>query len=656
MSEFSAATGSSAIETSKSLTSSSKPAVIADLNDNPPETDDDLILTPDLSSLVIASGLVNDENSQDRSSAAYNDGDSVDGESKRLSRLGKSRSRNKVELPLDAVAEADGEQPGQGPPSREEKVSSLKTGLVHVARKMPKNAHAHFILGLMYQRLGQPLKAVTAYEKAAEILLKCDEEIDRPEFLSLVQLHQAQCILLGNMGDYGSDKELEPEVIEETIAKMKESVKRDSRQAAVWNTLGYILLKSSRVQSAISILSTLMALVPGNLDCICNLGLAYLQRGNIELSEKCFQQLLLKDQNHPAALINYAALMLCKHGSIVAGPGASGDEGSPADQLASINVAKECLLVAVKANPKSAHIWANLGYTYYIIGDYKSSSRCLEKAAKLDPSCMPIRYAVAMLRIKETERSQDPSEHISWAGNEMASILREGDPGMIEPAIAWSGLALVHKTQHEIATTYESGPITDSVSEISERAAFCLKQAVAENPDDAVQWHQLGLHSLCTQQFQASAKYLKAAVSRLRDCSYMWSNLGVSLLLSKEPSQAEEVFKRALSLSTPQQAHTIFSNLGILYRHQKQYDRAKAMFTKALELRPGYAPAYNNLGLVFVAEGRLEGAKYCFEKAFQTDPLLDAAKSNFIKVASILKASTEPSSLRPQDSSRPVQD
>lgn len=28
-------------------------------------------------------------------------------------------------------------------------------GLVHVARKMPKNAHAHFILGLMYQRMGQ---------------------------------------------------------------------------------------------------------------------------------------------------------------------------------------------------------------------------------------------------------------------------------------------------------------------------------------------------------------------------------------------------------------------------------------------------------------------------------------------------------------------
>lgn len=41
--------------------------------------------------------------------------------------------------------------------------------------------------------------------------------------------------------------------------------------------------------------------------------------GNLELSAKCFQELILKDQNHPAALVNYAAILLCKYGSVVAG-------------------------------------------------------------------------------------------------------------------------------------------------------------------------------------------------------------------------------------------------------------------------------------------------------------------------------------------------
>lgn len=114
-------------------------------------------------------------------------------------------------------------------------------------------------------------------------------------------------------------------------------------------------------------------------------------------------------------------------------------------------------------------------------------------------------------------------------------------------------------------------------------------------------------------------------------------NIGVSLQLSEEQSQAEEVFKRALSLATTQEAHVILSNLGILYRHQKKYQLAKAMFSKSLELKPGYAPAFNNLGLVFVAEGLLEEAKYCFEKALQSDPMLDAAKSNSIKVTTMSK-------------------
>lgn len=227
----------------------------------------------------------------------------------------------------------------------------------------------------------------------------------------------------------------------------------------------------------------------------------------------------------------------------------------------------------------------------------------------------------------------------------------------------------------------------------------CLNQAISEDPDDAIQWNQLGMHSLCTQQFKTSQKYLKASVARLKECSYAWSNLGIysfisflpyfnfiissflytffgisfvflgtlkilfsllgycctvilyqfasqgiSLQLSEESPQAEEVYKRALLLATAEQAHAIFSNLGNLYRQQKKYERAKAMFTKSLELQPGYAPAFNNLGLVFVAEGRWEEAKYCFNKALEADPLLDAAKSNMIKAAAMCRVCTSLSS------------
>ncbi|GAV62560.1 TPR_1 domain-containing protein/TPR_2 domain-containing protein/TPR_11 domain-containing protein [Cephalotus follicularis] len=623
-----------------------KVVVLADLNANPPEIDDPNSLhvsAPDLTRLS------NDDSSQDKSTVASAEGDAVEGEGKRSNKLGKCRSRiSKLDSSLDFGADADADQPVQGASSsREEKVSSLKTGLVHVARKMPKNAHAHFILGLMYQRLGQPQKAVSAYEKAAEILLRCEAEIDRPELLSLVQVHHAQCLLLESFGDNISDEELEPEELENILSKLTESMNSDSRQVLLWNTLGLLLLKTGRVQSSVSVLSSLLAFAPDNFDCLGNLGIAYFQSGNLELAEKCFQALILKDQNHPAALNNYAAILLCKYGSAVAGAGANSGEGASADQVAAVNVAKECLLAALKADPKAAHIWANLANGYFMTGDHRSSGKCLEKAAKLEPNCMSTRYAVAVHRIKDAERSQDPSEQLSWAGNEMASILREGDSVPIEHPIAWAGLAMVHKAQHEIAAAFATEQ--DELMEVEELALYSLKQAIAEDPDDGVQWHQLGIHNLCSQQFRAAQKYLKAAVSRFKECSYAWSNLGVSLQLSDEQSEAEIVYKRALALATSLQQHVILSNLGNLYRQRKQYERAKAMFSRSLQLQPGYAPAFNNLGLVFVAEGRWEEANFCFDKALQTDPLLDAAKSNMIKAAAMTKLCAGLSSCLLQD-------
>lgn len=579
-----------------------KLVVLADLNDDPPEIDEEdsnSLMPP---STLAPPRLTTGEGSPEKSPLIGKEStDVLESEAKKLSKMGKCRSRlGKVEDQLDCGAEGDPQS--QGAPTREEKVSSLKTGLIHVARKAPKNAHAHFLLGLMYQRLGQAQKAVLAYEKAAEILLRTDEEIDRPELLSLVQMHHAQCLLLESLGESTSDKELEAEELEEILLKLKESVLSDIRQASVWNTLGMILIKTGRLKSAISVLSSLSASVPENLDCVGNLGLAHLQSGNLDAAWNCFQELILKDQGHPCALVNYAAIILCKHGSAVAGAGAnSGEAGAYSDSSVAVSVAKECLLASVKTDPKAAHTWSNLANAYHIIGDYRSSSKCLEKAAKLEPNCLSTRYSAAIHRIKDVERSQNPAEQLSWAGNEMASILREADPLLIDPPIAWAGLAMVHQAQHEIAAAFENEQ--EELMEVEEQAVCCLKQAVGEDPDDAVHWHQLGFHSLRTQQFKTSQKYLKAAVSRFRECSCAWSNLGISLQLAEEPSQAEEVFKRALSLATSQQAHAIFSNMGNFYRQEKKYDRARAMFTKALKLQPGYAPAYNNLGLVFVAEG-----------------------------------------------------
>ncbi|CAM0884214.1 unnamed protein product [Alopecurus aequalis] len=535
----------------------------------------------------------------------------------------------------DIVECEDAEQHCQGASvSREEKVSNLKAALVHVARKMPKNAHAHFMLGLMYQRLGQPQKAILAYDKSSEILLQDEQEVRRPDLLSSVRIHHAQCILQASMGD-SFDEELDTGELNEILVKLKSSVELDPRQAAVWNILGLVLLRGSQLQSAIAVFSTLTTVAPDYLDSLANLGVAYIQSGDLELSAKCFQELVLKDQNHPAALVNYGALLLCKYGSVAAaGESGTVSAGSYLHQKEALVVAKECLLAAVRSDPKAASVWVNLANAYHMVGEHRNSKRCLEQAAKFEPNHMPGRYAIAVHRIRDAVRSQSSDDQLLWAANEMATVLKEGDLSAVDAPIAWAGLAMAHRAQHEIPAAYDGEQAI--LNEAEERALYTLKQAVQEDPDDAVQWHQLGLYNICTTQFSRSVNFLKAAIARSPDCSYAWSNLGIALQLSDDPS-SETVYKRALVLSSSQQSHAILSNLGILYRQHRMYELARKMLLRSLEICPGYAPSNNNLGLVFVAEGRLEDAIGCFEKAVKSDDLLDAAKSNLAKVLVLAK-------------------
>lgn len=65
----------------------------------------------------------------------------------------------------------------------------------------------------------------------------------------------------------------------------------------------------------------------------------------------------------------------------ILGAGSNSDDGVGAstDQVEAANVAKECLLAAIKADPRAAHLWSNLANAYFLVGDHRNASKCLEK-------------------------------------------------------------------------------------------------------------------------------------------------------------------------------------------------------------------------------------------------------------------------------------
>lgn len=65
------------------------------------------------------------------------------------------------------------------------------------------------------------------------------------------------------------------------------------------------------------------------------------------------------------------------------GPGAFAGEGSYSNHVEGINVAKECLLAAVKAEPKSAQLWVNLANAYYLAAEHTNAKSCLEQVCNI---------------------------------------------------------------------------------------------------------------------------------------------------------------------------------------------------------------------------------------------------------------------------------
>lgn len=61
---------------------------------------------------------------------------------------------------------------------------------------------------------------------------------------------------------------------------------------------------------------------------------------------------------------------------------------------------------------------------------------------------------------------------------------------------------------------------------------------------------------------------------------------------------------------------------GDTYLYQQQFDAAITEYSKAIELDPEYAVAYNNRGRAYYEQGELDSAISDFDKAIELDPEL----------------------------------
>lgn len=153
---------------------------------------------------------------------------------------------------LGAVQQAQGEGEGVSVAEEEAKYNAAIASFQEATKLDANHYKAHFRMGMMYEKLDQPVKADGAYRKAIEIQPRYP-----PSFVSL-----------GNMYiDYGFSNI--------AMAVLDAGVQVNDKDARMWNGLGRAQLSLNNPKAAVDSFQKAKAIDPDMPDVLFGLGMAY---------------------------------------------------------------------------------------------------------------------------------------------------------------------------------------------------------------------------------------------------------------------------------------------------------------------------------------------------------------------------------------------
>jgi len=167
----------------------------------------------------------------------------------------------------------------------------------------------------------------------------------------------------------------------------------------------------------------------------------------------------------------------------------------------------------------------------------------------------------------------------------------------------------------------------DNAAESQAKARSLAERAAELSGDDPIILTILGTVHTFVRNFGTARILLDRAVSIDANAAWAWSRLGWVENYSDRPGEALGHFERAIRLSPLDPMN--FNNyvgVGSAYELLQDYDRAVAMYRRALAERPNARWIYRNLASALSGAQRMEEARTAFDEMVRTYPDLTVEK------------------------------
>jgi tetratricopeptide (TPR) repeat protein len=148
--------------------------------------------------------------------------------------------------------------------------------------------------------------------------------------------------------------------------------------------------------------------------------------------------------------------------------------------------------------------------------------------------------------------------------------------------------------------------------------AFAEVKAAEERAAYAKQWLEKGLQHYEKGEYDASIEDFTKAIDLTPDFAKAYINRGHALEKRGLKERARADYDKVAGMERSKKVNEWFSQ-GMQYFQKKEYDKALAAYSRAIELQPDLVQAYANRGAVYNRLGKYDRAIADFDKAVALD-------------------------------------
>lgn len=131
------------------------------------------------------------------------------------------------------------------------------------------------------------------------------------------------------------------------------------------------------------------------------------------------------------------------------------------------------------------------------------------------------------------------------------------------------------------------------------------------------------------QVWQTNDSLWKNVLHHFPKTSMAYVHLGEAELSNKNLNGAIGLFEKALSINPKA---NVYNNLAMAYGQRGDLEKAKELFSKAVEMDPYEETVHSNFGVLYSQVGDLQKAKEQFQKALELNPHFHTARANLAAI------------------------